>query len=184
MKILYLVLFAFLISACNNNDAATDKAAQKASPETPEINANQPASENVPPSAISHGIIPPEAAKNDAADSRSTASPSSEQQTPQDYNLHSSMTSLDYFGVYLPEENSSAHGIKQITIGEDGNITVIMDSGDRFEGPYQWDVTGTTLHFDKDASTSLSFFVGENFLKRIDRGAGEVKTIFRKQIDQ
>lgn len=90
-------------------------------------------------------------------------------QYPQDYNSHSAMNSLDYFGMYVPED-TQASPIASITIADDYTYSMVLSNGEVKKGSFGWDETGSVIHLMGADEDKTIFFVGENFIKNTTTG--------------
>ena len=86
-------------------------------------------------------------------------------QYPQDYNAHSAMNSLDYFGLYVADKNEKATDIAEVQLVQENTYIIRYRDGKTMEGLFAWDETGSVVHLIDGTKKQLTFFVGEGFMK-------------------
>lgn len=86
-------------------------------------------------------------------------------QYPQDYNAHSAMNSLDYFGLYVADKNGKSTDIAEVKLVQENTYIITYRDGKTMEGLFAWDETGSVVHFIDGTKEQLMFFVGEGFMK-------------------
>lgn len=86
-------------------------------------------------------------------------------QYPQDYNAHSAMNSLDYFGRYVADKNGKGTDIAEVKLVQENTYIITYRDGKTMEGLFTWDETGSVVHLSDGTKEQLTFFVGEGFIK-------------------
>lgn len=86
-------------------------------------------------------------------------------QYPQDYNTHSAMNSLDYFGLYVADESAKKTSIVSVKLMPENAYIITYSDGGLVEGTFGWDETGSVVHLMNDTKEYPTFFVGEGYIK-------------------
>lgn len=86
-------------------------------------------------------------------------------QYPQDYNAHSAMNSLDYFGLYVADKNENNTNIAEVKLVQEKTYIITYRDGKTMEGLFAWDETGSVIHLIDGTKKQHTFFVGEGFMR-------------------